>query len=349
MGTSTRHRFRRRALLLSIALGLCVLRPAPSVGQDADRLVVGQPLAGVVQQSAGADPVADANLALDEAMTHRDRATAELAGLGDRRAAITTRLYARGRVLYRLTRSHPFGGGIGLVGLIEHASRVEKMRRMVSADLELSRGLANRGVQLSGELRNLEAAIAAAQAKVAAAEQLARVAEEQAAAEAMFAAAFESSSSAGGRYENDAPGRGSGHGGSFGVADDEPSGAGFASVRGRLPLPVSVPCQTRDGRREDGPGIEFLVPAGTPVRAVAPGRVAFSDRYGSYGRLVIVDHGDSYYSVYGGLGRVDVRVGDELSAMVRIGDVNAESQPSSLFFEVRRGTRTLDPHAWLGL
>jgi septal ring factor EnvC (AmiA/AmiB activator) len=85
------------------------------------------------------------------------------------------------------------------------------------------------------------------------------------------------------------------------------------------------------------------------VRAVSAGRVAFSDRYGSYGRLVILDHGDGYYTVYGGLGAVEVRVGDDLSRQARIGSIGTDFAPAALFFEVRKGTRTLDPRAWLGL
>ena len=84
------------------------------------------------------------------------------------------------------------------------------------------------------------------------------------------------------------------------------------------------------------------------MRAVAAGRVAFSDRYGSYGRLVILDHGDGYYTVYGGLGSVEVRVGDDLSRNARLGSIGTDFTPSALFFEVRKGTRTLEPRAWLG-
>jgi septal ring factor EnvC (AmiA/AmiB activator) len=107
----------------------------------------------------------------------------------------------------------------------------------------------------------------------------------------------------------------------------------------------------RVARRDesDGPGLELQAPAGTPVRAVAAGRVAFSDRYGSYGRIVILDHGDGYYTVYGGLGAVEVRVGDDLSRDARIGSVGSDFNPPSLFFEVRKGTRTLEPRSWLGL
>ena len=73
--------------------------------------------------------------------------------------------------------------------------------------------------------------------------------------------------------------------------------------------------------------------------------MAFADRYGSYGQLVILDHGDRYYTVYGGLARMDVQAGDDLSKSARVGSASADP----VYFEVRRGTRTQDARIWLGL
>jgi septal ring factor EnvC (AmiA/AmiB activator) len=64
---------------------------------------------------------------------------------------------------------------------------------------------------------------------------------------------------------------------------------------------------------------------------------------------VILDHGDGYYTAYGGLGNVEVRVGDELSAFARIGSIGGSAAMSALYFEVRKGTKTLPPRIWLGL
>jgi septal ring factor EnvC (AmiA/AmiB activator) len=134
------------------------------------------------------------------------------------------------------------------------------------------------------------------------------------------------------------------------VLDPSPT-AGFEAERGKLGSPVTGDVRIAEGRRaeSDGPGLEFQAPVGTPVRAVSAGRVAFSDRYGSYGRLVILDHGDGYYTVYGGLGAVEVRVGDDLSRQARIGSIGTDFSPSALFFEVRKGTRAMEPRSWLGL
>ena len=85
------------------------------------------------------------------------------------------------------------------------------------------------------------------------------------------------------------------------------------------------------------------------VRAVFGGRVAFADRYGPYGRLVILDHGDHYYSVSGNLASLDVKVGDEVSGGERLGTVGDEGRGPMLYFEIRHGTETLPPGGWLGL
>ena len=85
------------------------------------------------------------------------------------------------------------------------------------------------------------------------------------------------------------------------------------------------------------------------MRAVFAGRVAFADRYGPYGRIVILDHGDHYYTVSGNLAAIDVKVGEEVSAGERLGTVGDDGQGAMLYFEVRHGTETIAPGPWLGL
>jgi septal ring factor EnvC (AmiA/AmiB activator) len=138
--------------------------------------------------------------------------------------------------------------------------------------------------------------------------------------------------------------------GGNGAAPDH-SGSGFASSRGRLLFPLAGRSEVRPARREgtDGPGLEIRGSLGAPVRAVYGGRVAFADRYGPYGHLVIVDHGDHYYSVSGNLAATEVKVGDEVSAGERIGTVGDEGKGAMLYFEVRHGTETLPPSPWLGI
>jgi len=85
------------------------------------------------------------------------------------------------------------------------------------------------------------------------------------------------------------------------------------------------------------------------VRAVYHGRVVFANQLPGYGRAVIVDHGDNYYSVYGFAKQVKVREGME----VREGDPIAVSGGRSplfgpgLYFEIRHFTDAIDPQPWI--
>jgi septal ring factor EnvC (AmiA/AmiB activator) len=106
-------------------------------------------------------------------------------------------------------------------------------------------------------------------------------------------------------------------------------------------------------RGAGGPGLELFAMPGAAARSVAPARVAFADHYDDYGLTVILDHGDHYYSVYAGLGIVDVRTGDNVPQNFRIGTIRPEGSAQhaspALYFEIRRGAETVDPSPWLGL
>jgi septal ring factor EnvC (AmiA/AmiB activator) len=131
---------------------------------------------------------------------------------------------------------------------------------------------------------------------------------------------------------------------------DTPAG-GFATARGRLLFPIAGRAEFNPARRTgtEGAGLEIRAPAGSPVRAVFAGRVAFADRYGPYGRIVILDHGDHYYTVSGNLNEIEARIGQDVAAGERIGTVGDEGRGSMLYFEVRHGSRTVAAEPWLGL
>jgi len=126
-------------------------------------------------------------------------------------------------------------------------------------------------------------------------------------------------------------------------------------MKGTLPFPVAGRTEVRNVRRPggSGPGLEMSAPVGTPVHAVFAGRVAFADRYDPFGQIVILDHGDHYYTLMGDLSSIDVRVGDDLSAGAKVGSVGTASvgtaSKAALYFEVRHGQSTVDPGPWLGL
>jgi len=305
--------------------------------------LAGQPLAHgdqPVLRGIAADVAAGRMLGAAEAAdTQDDEANAELATLAAQEQQAKQTLKTRVRALYRITRAGmaPVSGGFDAVRL--HVARVRRMTLLVRSDLHTLRALDTRETQVKTRMHDQAEARARSAAELVAPRAL-PVRNRVLAAGAA-------------RGENDDDTSAAPSGAFYGLRLSETTDStGFASKQGRLATPVAGEFRVVDARRSesDGSGIEFQAPSGTSVRAVGAGRVAFSDRYGSYGRLVILDHGDGFYTAYGGLGNVEVRTGDELSAFARIGSIAAGSGGSAaLYFEVRKGTKTLPPRVWLGL
>lgn len=326
---------RLRTLAILVALGLASASPASPLRAQRDL--------DPASRAADLDEeIARLLATIERSESRKARVDAEIEGLGDRRAAARRRLRARTRALYRVTRSGMLPLAGGFPAMLGHLSRVERLERMVKEDLESLQSLRTRGAVLRAETGELAGTIAGAREELRALEGRKQALVHDRDAAAMFEEAFRRGAPA-------APVPQAPTYGTIRVVDEHDEGLAFANLRGRLSMPISGAVDIREARREDGPGLDFLAPPGTPVRAVAEGRVAFSDRYGSYGRLVILDHGGSYFTVYGGLGAVDARVGDLVSRGARIADVGGDQRPSALFFEVRHGTRTLDAVSWIGL
>ncbi len=141
-------------------------------------------------------------------------------------------------------------------------------------------------------------------------------------------------------------------------APRRPAGSvAFAAREGDLMAPVDAPIARGFGRVVDEEfrtetfrkGVDFAALAGDPVRAVAAGEVRFAGWFRGYGRIVILDHGEGYFTVSGHLDRVDVTVGDapdEGEVLGTVGDTGSLSGPR-LYFEIRRGAEPLDPARWL--
>lgn len=131
----------------------------------------------------------------------------------------------------------------------------------------------------------------------------------------------------------------------------------FASLRGQLLPPVDAPIARRFGRVVDArfktetlqKGIDFAARRGQSVRAVAAGTVRFADWFRGYGKMVILDHGDDFFTVSGHLDEIAVAPGDVVESgheLGRAGDTGSLSG-ARLYFEIRRGKEALDPAAWL--
>jgi septal ring factor EnvC (AmiA/AmiB activator) len=82
---------------------------------------------------------------------------------------------------------------------------------------------------------------------------------------------------------------------------------------------------------------------------VAPGEVRFAGWFRGYGRIVILDHGDGYFTVSGHPDALDVAVGElvgEGDDLGTVGETGSLSGPR-LYFEIRQGAEPLDPAEWL--
>ncbi|WPO69624.1 MULTISPECIES: transglycosylase family protein [unclassified Streptomyces] len=99
-------------------------------------------------------------------------------------------------------------------------------------------------------------------------------------------------------------------------------------------------------------GVDFAVPTGTSVKAVAAGQVVSAGWGGSYGYQVVIRHTDGKYSQYGHLSALSVRAGQQVGAGQRIarsGSTGNSTGPH-LHFEVRTGPgfgSDIDPLAYL--
>ncbi len=125
------------------------------------------------------------------------------------------------------------------------------------------------------------------------------------------------------------------------------------SGRGFL-WPVEGPILARFGKRANGlrnDGINIAAPEGTPVRAAESGVVVYAgDAIPAFGRMLIIRHADGYLTAYAHNATLLVSVGDVVrrgQTIARVGHTGDVATPQ-LHFQLRRGSRPLDPLAYLG-
>jgi septal ring factor EnvC (AmiA/AmiB activator) len=95
--------------------------------------------------------------------------------------------------------------------------------------------------------------------------------------------------------------------------------------------------------------VAFDAPLGAAVHAVAAGRVRYAGWFRGYGKLLILDHGDEYFTVLGHLAEMHVEVGDDVGSRAVIGTSGdtGSLQGPRLYFEIRHGRAPQDPRDWL--
>lgn len=123
---------------------------------------------------------------------------------------------------------------------------------------------------------------------------------------------------------------------------------------GRLPWPVQGQLlanygQTKRGTSLQWDGIWIAAKAGTPIRAVAEGRVVYVGWLHRYGLLIIAEHSEGYYSLYGHNQEARVEVGEPIKAgqvIAYAGDSGGHIK-TGLYFELRKGKNPVNPMHWL--
>ena len=128
--------------------------------------------------------------------------------------------------------------------------------------------------------------------------------------------------------------------------------------KGKLPWPIEGKVTTKFGLQrhpqfktttmnngiEISPKKNYVI-----VRAIHPGKVVYSDYFQGYGNLIIIDHGMSYYSLYGHCSEILVKKGNLVKAeqpIALVGDIGS-FEGDSVYFEIRFKTKPLNPLQWL--
>ena len=126
--------------------------------------------------------------------------------------------------------------------------------------------------------------------------------------------------------------------------------------QGTLSWPVTGRVVTRARMQSDSTapaaspqnGIEIAAPVGASVMAVHDGTVAFAGPFEGFGRLVIIDHGNKSYSLYGYLDEVGVSRGAQIERGRSLGTVGTSPTGMNLlYFELRVDGHVVDPLQWL--
>ena len=94
-------------------------------------------------------------------------------------------------------------------------------------------------------------------------------------------------------------------------------------------------------------GIDLGAPAGTPVAVTGNGTVSFAGFAGSYGLLVVVNHGNGMQTRYAHLSRIGVTRGQAVRQGDTVGLVGSTGRSTGphLHYEVRNGGQTVNPLA----
>ena len=92
-------------------------------------------------------------------------------------------------------------------------------------------------------------------------------------------------------------------------------------------------------------GMDFTAPTGTPIYASGNGKVIRSSRSATYGRVVYIDHGYGYTTIYAHMSKIKAKRGQNVKRGDLIGYVGntGRSVSAHLHYEVRKNGKALNP------
>lgn len=135
-----------------------------------------------------------------------------------------------------------------------------------------------------------------------------------------------------------------------------PSGTGLEAMKGKLEWPVKGELTGAFGRARHPEfstevfrkGIDIQARIGEETKAVEQGRVVFADRFSGYGKMLIIDHGERYFSIYAHLSEITKKNGDTVRRGETVGLVGDSDSLAGarLYFEMRKDGKSIDPLPW---
>ena len=140
------------------------------------------------------------------------------------------------------------------------------------------------------------------------------------------------------------------------ISKDVPAGTGFEALRGRMDYPVRGALVGTFGKTRHPEfaaelfrqGIDIEASLGDEVKAVEGGKVVFADRFSGYGKMMIIDHGQRYYTLYAHLSELLKKPGEPVrrgEPIAQVGDSDSLAG-ARLYFEIRKDGKPLDPIPW---
>ena len=125
----------------------------------------------------------------------------------------------------------------------------------------------------------------------------------------------------------------------------------FTAAKGKISLPAEGKIfsfygdKTEDGAQSRGINIETRESA--QVTALFGGEVVYTGPFRDYGNLVIVRHEGNYHTLLAGLKRITAETGQTVLEGEPIGEMGNKKRETTLYVEIRKDNRPIDPMPWL--